>query len=119
MASLQARDGPTSISAGVTLQHLAELELDGQEQASWQRAHNLARQSCDILGVRPPFSLSKRVPGCTCCTLRCNSCGTFGFYDGMQVPVVALSAASDMTQGMRTMRSASGLSGAGSCRGHC
>lgn len=50
LSLLTARDGPTSISAGVTLQHLAELELDGQEQASWQRAHNLARQSCDILG---------------------------------------------------------------------
>ena len=40
------------MSVGVILQHMADLELDGDSQANWQRAHNLARDSCDIMGVR-------------------------------------------------------------------
>ena len=41
-----------SIHAAVIMQELADLELDSEEQAAWQRAHNLAQQSCEILQVR-------------------------------------------------------------------
>ncbi|KAK9805780.1 hypothetical protein WJX73_009178 [Symbiochloris irregularis] len=38
-----------SIHVAVIMQELADLELDSDEEAAWQRAHNLAQQSCEIL----------------------------------------------------------------------
>lgn len=51
----QEQDGPGSIHAAIVLQDMADLELGSStSEAAGQRAHNMARQSCDILQVEAP-----------------------------------------------------------------
>lgn len=51
MLCVQEQIAAVSIHAAVIMQELADLELDSAEEAAWQRAHNLAQQSCEILQV--------------------------------------------------------------------